>query len=178
MSPRVEPSSWLRWLTEGDEVARKRAQMLLGGLESEDIDDPAPLFEGLQAQDDDVIFWCLIALGRIREVGAAAAPRIREIVTGHDAFGTRQAALQALVKVAPVDPATRSAVLSCLEDDSPFVRREALQCMIAVASVADGDLDTIGALAKDTDPTVARWSEIAIRTIRSRMSNGRQGDGD
>jgi hypothetical protein len=71
-----------------------------------------------------------------------------------------------LAAVAPDDPRAKATALQALNDSSPFVRREALQALIAIKGLSSTDLARIKDRENDADKDVARWSEIALRNIR------------
>jgi hypothetical protein len=69
----------------------------------------------------------------------------------------------------PDDPRAKVTVLQALDHASPFVRREALQALIAIKGLSASDLALIiKDRENDADKDVARWSEIALRNIRLR----------
>ena len=171
MKKPTSPTEWLSWLVGSDAKQRQRARLALGGVEPEDEIDPGCFVAALSSGNDDVVFWSLVALGGIGPAGCSAVNEIRELASAHHASPIRAQAMAALVRIAPNDPETRVCVRAALSDSNPFVRREALENMITVASASDGDLDAIGELATDSDASVARWSEIAIRNIRANWSD-------
>ena len=64
--------------------------------------------------------------------------------------------------------ACAAVVASALADESPFVRREALQAFVAVPAHTSEELAAIDARRDDPDSAVRAWFEIARRDIRSR----------
>ena len=160
------PDDWFDWLTGPDEQRAHDATIILGGIEPADGIPVAPLVERLDSDKEYVQFWALIALGRLEDNAVIAAPRIREMARSHKAFGLRQAAIMAIKRIAPADPATKETLTFTLRDPNPFVRRETLQAFIDVPALTQSDLQLIAAAANDEDETVARWSEVALRNVR------------
>ena len=94
-----------------------------------------------------------------------------EISARHQSFGIRQAAVDALARVAPERPPVKAALLAALHDESPFVRREALQALIVIPALEPADILTIRELERDPHEDVSRWSEIALRNIRAKRAD-------
>jgi hypothetical protein len=75
-------------------------------------------------------------------------------------------ALLELVEIAPADAKVKAAVLELLDDPKPDIRQSALQAIIDVRPLTSEDLEKVKGMEKDSDSSVARWSEIALRNIR------------
>jgi hypothetical protein len=166
MPARGTPEEWLSWLTGRDVRRRKEATLILGGLNPRERVNPTPLVNALASNDGDLVFWCVVGLGRLGRQAASALPELARIAAGHDRFGVRQAAVIALCKVGPGDDRAKAAVLQALDDPDPFVRREALQALIDFDRLSEQELARIKAMGRDADEAVASWSEIALRNIR------------
>ncbi len=126
-----------------------------------------PVLEGLRSSDGNKVFHAIFELRRLGVHARAAIPELQRIALS-DEMGLRQAAVNMLGAVAPDDPGARATVLQALDDTSPFVRREALQALIALKGLSASDLTRIKDMENDEDENVARWSEIALRNIRLR----------
>lgn len=169
------PEEWLSWLTSSDERKRKEVTLTLGGLIPKDRVPIAPLVEALASDNRDLVFWATIGLGCLGPHAATAVAPLSRVAHDHPEFGTRQAAVMALSRIAPSDPTAKVVVLNALDDSNPFVRREALQALIAFEDLSAEELGQIKTMEKDPDEMVARWSEIALRNIRLReMERGRR----
>jgi HEAT repeat protein len=166
--PDTTIADWLRWLDSDDPDLRKEATLVVGGIDAADNVPVEPLIDGLRSNSERTVFWAAIALGRMGEQARRAVPMLREIVAEYYQFGTRQAALTALGRIAPDDREAKHSVLAAFADLSPFVRREALQAMIQFHNLDPGDLAKIKEMESDSDEAVASWSEIALRNIRLR----------
>jgi hypothetical protein len=126
-----------------------------------------PVLEGLRSSDGNAVFRAILELSRLGGRARAAIPELLRI-TLSDELKLRQAAVNMLGAVAPDDPRAKVTVLQALDDTSPFVRREALQALIAFKGLSASDLARIKDMENDADKNVARWSEIALRNIRLR----------
>lgn len=145
---------------------RKHATLVLGGLTPEDACPIEPLVQVLSSENDDLVFWSIVALGRLQHQAELAVGKISVIAKTHHAFGIRQVALTALSKIAPDSAAARLAIFAAFADDNPFVRREALQSSILIPEHTSDELSKIAAMSADRDETVAAWSTVVLRNIR------------
>jgi hypothetical protein len=127
-----------------------------------------PVLEGLRSSDGKKVFRAVSELYRLGERARAAVPELLRIASTSGEIGLRQAAVNMLAAVAPADPRARAAVLEALNDNNPFVRREALQALISIKGLSAVDLARIKGMENDSDKDVARWSEIALRNIQLR----------
>ena len=163
MTLAIDPSPWLAALNECDEEARHAAKRALGGFTEADKVLAEPLVTALASRNEEVVFWGAVALGCIRLQGVSAVPRLASLIRSHPAFGVRQAAVQAIVRVAQGQAATRNAVFSALADDNAFVRRETLQAILSLLPLAPDELARVSRLSADPNEVVSRWSEIVLR---------------
>jgi HEAT repeat protein len=163
---------WISWLTSGNASERKRATFELGNLKTTDNASVTALVEALMSENDNVTFWVVVALGRLRSRSRKSVPLLIELLA-HKKRAIRQATVSALSAVAPNDDRVKQALFACFKDKSPFVRRQALQAVIEVKNLTRNDLTLIGAMKNDVDESVARWSEIALRNIRLRAKRRR-----
>jgi HEAT repeats len=128
----------------------------------------APALEDLQSSDPRTAILAMVRLPRLGERAREAVPELLRIASLSSEFGMRQAAVAALVDIAPDDPSAKAAVLQALNDSDPFVRREALQALIKIKELSPGDLARIKDMENDPHEDVRDWSEIALRNIRLR----------
>ena len=163
---------WIRWLASDDALTRREAVRILGQLNAADQVAVSSFVDALQSSNDKVVFWATVTLGRLRERAKSAVPALCSIVKDYWQFGTREAALASLSKIAPDDQHAKEAVLGAFSDVSPDVRCQALEAIIDFAGLTPRDLDAIKRMEKDSDADVACWSEIALRNIRLRGSRG------
>jgi hypothetical protein len=141
---------------------------MLGGLEPDDRVDPDSLASGLNHSNEDVVFWTIIGIGRLRARGAACLPDVIAIAANHARADLRQAAIAAIAKIATDDSATKNALLAALRDPSPSVRRETLQALVHLPGLSSVDLEAIRELQHDADKTVVRWAKMAVAAIERR----------
>jgi HEAT repeat protein len=167
-----EVKAFLSMLEGDDAEARHQAKLVLGGLLPDSGWPVEPLVEALNSQSDDVVLWTIVALGRLETRSTPAIDLIANLARGHRALGVRQAALKALSNIEPGAVAARSAIFAALADESALVRREALQSSISVPAHTQAELTQIAEMAADSDESVSRWSEIALRNIRVRSEQG------
>jgi len=165
--PENTSAEWLSWLVGADEDRRKEATLRLGGLTPEDSVPLQPLLDGLRSDNETVVFWCTVALGRVGEAAHAGLADLLSVASGHPKFGLRQAAVAAAPRVDPRDESVRLTLLGALSDPSECVRREALQALVSMRNLRSEDLAAIRSLENDPDPNVARWSEVALRNIHA-----------
>ena len=161
-------AKYLALLQSPNEDERHEARLALGGVEPEDNWEIAPLILAAASSNTDLVFWSVTALGRLHHRAESAVRTLGDLARSHPAFGVRQAALHALSEIDPGSSIARAAIFSAFEDESPFVRREALQSAISVPAHTAEELEQIGAMAADPDQTVSAWSEVALRNIRVR----------
>ena len=128
-----------------------------------------PLLAGLRSPEVRTVYLALLQLSRLGPRARPAVPDLLRIAGTSDDWRLRRTAVNQLAPIAPADPDVRPTLLRTLDDPNPFVRREALQALISVPGLTDADLVRIQTLKDDPDPTVARWSEIALRNIRARF---------
>ena len=167
------PEDWIAWLTDSSEQKRKEARLILGGLRPSDRLRLAPLITALKSTDDNVVFWAVCALGRLRSRARRAVPALIDLVH-HRKSGVRQAAIHALSRLDPNDMRIKGVILQALQDTDPFVRREALQSLISLKNLTNEDIALIQAAGNDADENVARWSEIALRNINLKNRRNRK----
>ena len=164
----IDPTKWLDAIDGADEALDREAQLALGGLGPDDDVVMQPIFDALSSPSEKRVFWAVAALTQLEGRSLPALPRVAELATGDAAFGVRQAAVGALAKIAPGEATARNALRRALADESPFVRRQALQAFVAVPSHTSEELAAIDARRDDPDSAVRASFEIARRHIRLR----------
>ena len=165
-TPRGTSEQWLGWLSGPDDKLRKKATLILGGLDPSDKVAIEPLIDALHSDDGDIVFWAACALGRLKHCAESAIPVLVSLVERHPMFGVRQVTVAALSKIDPTDLAVRGCILRALNDPIPFVRREALQAVIAFGTITASQMSTIEQMRSDPDEAVSWWSEITCRNLR------------
>jgi hypothetical protein len=163
---RLRPEEWFARLTANDTRERTRAVARVCQLVSEDGALLARLSDALRSPNDHAVFWVIVKLGSAGPDARATVPALVQCLGERKEFGLREAAVGALVRIAPDDPSVKAAVLGAFTDASPYVRRRALQASIDLVGLSDTDLDLIRGMEADPDEHVAKWSEIALRNIR------------
>jgi hypothetical protein len=163
---RLRPEEWFARLTVDDTRERNRATARVCELVSENGELLAPLSNALRSPNDHAVFWVIVKLGSAGSAARATVPALVQCLRERKEIGLRQAAVRALVQIAPDEPSVKAAVLGAFADASPYVRQSALQAVIGIAGLSDAELDIIRGMETDPDEHVARWSEIALRNIR------------
>jgi hypothetical protein len=128
------------------------------------------LLDDLRSTNEKRAMLAFFGLKKLGAQAIEAVPVLSEIAAMSPEFGNRQAAIMSLASIAPGDSAVRLTILKALEDENPFVRREALQALIKVEGLTPADLATIEAMKDDPDEHVAQWSEVTLRNIRLKGS--------
>jgi hypothetical protein len=159
-----QTQTWISWITSGDKRKWKEATLALGGLSSEsDVDIPS-LIDALDSEVDDVVFWCVGALGALgsRSVGA-----IEKLIqrTDHSFPAIRQASMYALSRIAPNRIELNSTFVRKLSDSSEFVVCDALSTLIRMDSVGNTEIDAIKGCLVSPSQHVAFQAEVALRNI-------------
>ena len=165
--PALDAHLLLADIASGDEKRRWEATRVIAEIEPNTDIDPAVFVSALASPNADVIFWSEIALEHLGERGYPAVPGLLSLLSREQLF-LRQSAVKTLAAVARRDKRAREAIFRSFQDESPFVRREALQACIGLPQLTTEELAAIAAMAADPDETVSRWSEIALRNIRYR----------
>src|SRR5262245_17441775 len=109
MRLRGAPDAWIAALTGASDKAWKQATLMMGGLKPEDGVSPQPFIDALESGNDEVTFWSVVALGRLRVRARAAVPKLCGLCR-HKQINVRESALSALAKIAPGDPAAKGAI--------------------------------------------------------------------
>jgi hypothetical protein len=157
-------------LAGDDEKRRHDARLILGGLTPDDPVAPEALVSRLTETDEDIVFWAVIGLARLEDRAAVGLSAISRVAARHPAFGVRQAALEALPRIAAKDPEIKPVLVHALVDESPWVRQSALRAFISVPALDASYLAAIRALEHDPDEIVRHQAEVTLRNIRLRGS--------
>lgn len=169
MRLRGTPESWIAALTGRSEKAWKQATLMMGGLEPEYPVAAQPFIDALDSGNDEVIFWSVIALGRLRARARDALPKLVALCR-HKRINVRQSALCALVRVAPGDPAVKRAIFASFRDRSPLVRSEALREAIGLRNLDGTDFRRVRGMLRDRNADVRDDAEITIENIKNRKA--------
>lgn len=152
-------------IASGDAKRCREATEIIAEIDHDTDVDEVVFVSFLSSKDDDVVFWCVVALEHLGERGRSAIPQLLLLLEREQLF-LRQSAVTTLAAIGATDEAARAAVFRAFADSSPFVRREALQACISIPKLSADELNRIAAMAADPDEAVASWSEIALRNIR------------
>jgi HEAT repeats len=163
--PLLNANLLIKDIASGDEKRRQEATEIIAELDHDTDVDVAVFVSSLSSKDDDVVFWCMIALEHLGDRGSSAVPKLLSLLEREELF-FRQSAVKTLAAVGAKDEVARAAVFRAFADSSPFVRREALQACIRIPQLSADELDRIAAMAADPDEAVSSWSEITLRNIR------------
>jgi HEAT repeat protein len=165
---RGTPDDWFAWLDGSHEKRRQEAKLILGGLTPDDPIAPEPLIARLADPNPEIVFWAVVGLSCMERRSAAALLQLIRVASLHTAFGNRQAALEALARVAPREPVAKQAILYALGDESLWVRIGALRALIEIPELSEDDLAAIRTLEDDPETMVRDQAEITLRNIRLR----------
>jgi len=127
----------------------------------------------LRSSDPDVVFGALL---QTQMFGPSSGGRfmivmpdvIRLAGDPEDVRKVRQMALTTLAALAQEDDRARDVALSALNDPDAGIRQHGLMALIPFKNLRPADLSAIGQMVADSDKDVARWSEIALRSIAQR----------
>jgi hypothetical protein len=147
------PQAWLEAIAGNDQTAWKDATLICGGLEESDRVDPAPFLASLESNDEEVVFWSLIALKRI---GAPAKAGLDQIATTlhHPAFGVRETAIGALADLAIEETSVQDMIVASLDDADACVRAEAVHALEQASALRECAIAKLRLLLADTDEYV------------------------
>jgi HEAT repeats len=167
------PDDWFAWLEGSDQSRRHKAKLILGSLDPGARVPLDPIIARLSDSGSEPVFWAAIALGCLGAKSVAALPALTQLALSAPAFGVRQAAISALVKIAPESNTVKATLHQALEDHDPFVRSEALSSFIYLENIKESDIEAIQALEQDSSEYVRNGVEIAIRNISNRPPSGK-----
>jgi HEAT repeat protein len=155
------PQMWLDAIAGNDPTAWKDATLILGGLKESDCVAPAPFLAALKSEDEDVVFWSLIAL---RRIGAAAKTGLDQIATAlrHPAFGVRQTAIGALAELAIDEAQVQDMILKALDDADAFVRAEGVRALEQASTLSESAIAKLRSLLRDPDEDVRDYAKRCL----------------
>ncbi|MGA2582762.1 MAG: HEAT repeat domain-containing protein [Tepidisphaeraceae bacterium] len=170
LPPKVQirgtPDQWLAWLIGRNRKKRREAKQMFAALSPSDHVPLGPLINGLSSDKNEIVFWSAVGLAGVGPAALWALPKLIQLADNHPKPEIRQAATMAVRYVSPHSVNTKDLAARKLADKSPLVRQEALRTMISFGELSSQDLFRVNSLAHDPDKTVAKWSEIAMRTLR------------
>jgi len=169
MRLRGTPESWIAALTGPSERAWKHATLTMGGLQPEHEVDPAPFIRALDSDNDEVVFWSVTALGRLRRRAQSAVPRLIEAAT-HSLIAVREAVIVALVRIAPADVPAKRAIFARFRDRSPIVRSEALRAVTDLRGLEPADFRKVRGRLRDRNADVRDDARTTIDNIKRRKA--------
>lgn len=165
-----QTQTWISWLTSSNEKQWKEATLALGGLSSDsDVDIPS-LVAALDSDVDDVVFWCVGALGSLGKRSEAAIGKLIEL-TDSPYLGVRQSSIRALSRIGPDRADLGNVFVRKLEDDSEFVVCDALSAFIQMNNVGTLEIDAIKKCLTSPSKHVAFQAEVALRNIMLNNKN-------
>jgi len=162
------PDQWLAWLVGRNRKKRRQAKFILAALTPAENVSLGPLIDGLSSDKSEIVFWSAVGLSGLGPAAIWALPKLIQLADHHPKPEIRQAATMAVRHVSPHSVNTKELAARKLADKSPLVRQEALRTMISIGELSAAELYRINSMAQDPDKTGARWSEIAMRSIRRR----------
>jgi len=165
-----QTQKWISWITSSDKKKWKKATLALGGLSYDSEVDIPSLVTALDSDDDDVVFWCVGALGSLGNRSENAIDRLI-ILTDSDYFGIRQASIYALSRIAPDKSELNDIFIRKLSDSSEFVVRDVLSAFIRMNTVGDTEINAIKQCLTHSSDHVVFKAEVAIRNIMFKRKN-------
>lgn len=166
---RLLPWEWLDRLTAPEHRSkRKHSVARVCQLAEKDDTYRQVLRDALAHPNASLVFWLVTYLGSLGPDARVAVPELIRLLERRPPFGTREAIVGALARIAPDAPEAKAAVFGAFADPDPHVRRGALQATIDLADLSPDDLARIKEMEADPDKHVASWSEVALRNIASR----------
>jgi HEAT repeat protein len=159
-----QTKKWIRWLTSNDESERKLATLALGSLNcSSDVDIPS-LIEALESENDEIIFWCVGALGSLGERSINAVERIIKFTESNN-LGVQQASIYALSRIDKNSTKLNDVFVGKLSDSSEFVVCDALSALTRMNTVGPAEIEAIKLCLTSKSKHVAFQAEVALRNI-------------
>lgn len=153
-----------------DIVSKNRRTYLKAADAISDFDgetsvDESVFINSLNSENEDIVFWSILALEHIGPRAAGAIEKLIDL-TKSEKLLYRMSSVKALSYVGPSNPEAIEAIFESFGDDDANVRREALQSCINLHELSEEHLAAIAGMAADPDKDVVRWSEITQRNRR------------
>ena len=172
-----QTQKWIHWITSDNESERQSATLALGGLSYDaDVDIPS-LIDALGSENDDVVFWCVGALGSLGERSINAVAKIIKLTDSNN-LGVRQASIYALSRInknsAELNNVFDSGVetfSTLLSDSSEFVVCDALSALARMNTVGPAEIDAIKVCLTSKSEHVSFQAEVALRNIMLNSGN-------
>lgn len=165
-----QTQKWISWITSSDKKKWKKATLSLGGLSYDsDVDVPS-LTSALDSDVDDVIFWCVGALGSLGDRSVDAIDRLI-VLTESEYLGIRQASIDALSRIAPDRTDLNDLFVRKLSDSSEFVVCDVLSAFIKMNTVGENEINAIKQCLTHSSEHVAFQAEVALRNIMLNSRN-------
>ncbi|WP_143507358.1 HEAT repeat domain-containing protein [Pseudomonas sediminis] len=165
-----QTQKWIHWITSNDESERQSANLALGSLSYDaDVDIPS-LIDALGSENDDVVFWCLGALGSLGERSINAVAKIINLTDSNN-LGVRQASIYALSRINKNSAELNSVFVKKLSDSSEFVVCDALSALARMNTVGPAEIDAIKICLTSKSEHVAFQAEVALRNIMLNSGN-------
>ena len=165
-----QTQKWIHWITSNDESERQSATLALGGLSYDaDVDIPS-LIDALESENDDVVFWCVGALGSLGERSINAVAKIIKLTDSNN-LGVRQASIYALSRINKNSAELNNVFVKKLSDSSEFVVCDALSALARMNTVGPAEIDAIKVCLTSKSEHVAFQAEVALRNIMLNSGN-------
>lgn len=165
-----QTQKWIHWITSNNESERQSATLALGGLSYDaDVDIPS-LIDGLGSENDDVVFWCVGALGSLGERSINAVAKIIKLTDSNN-LGVRQASIYALSRINKNSAELNNVFVKKLSDSSEFVVCDALSALARMNTVGPAVIDAIKVCLTSKSEHVAFQAEVALRNIMLNSGN-------
>lgn len=165
-----QTQKWIHWITSNNESERQSATLALGGLSCDaDVDIPS-LIDALESENDDVVFWCVGALGSLGERSINAVAKIIKLTDSNN-LGVRQASIYALSRINKNSAELNNVFVKKLSDSSEFVVCDALSALARMNTVGSAEIDAIKFCLTSKNEHVAFQAEVALRNIMLNSGN-------
>ncbi|WP_281544956.1 HEAT repeat domain-containing protein [Grimontia sp. SpTr1] len=159
-----QTEKWISWLTSNDERKWKKATLALGDLSCDsDVDVPS-LISALDSEVDDVVFWCIGALGALGERSVDAIDKLIEL-TDSECLGVKQASISSLSRIGPDNVELNHFLVRKLSDSDDLFVCDVLRAFIAMNTVGDDEIETIKRCLTHSSSHVAFQAEVTLRNI-------------
>lgn len=165
-----QTQKWIHWITSDNESERQSATLALGGLSYDaDVDIPS-LIDALGSENDDVVFWCVGALGSLGERSINAVAKIIKLTDSNN-LGVRQASIYALSRINKNSAELNNVFVKKLSDSSEFVVCDALSALARMNTVGPAEIDAIKVCLTSKSEHVSFQAEVALRNIMLNSGN-------